>query len=404
MGIISRRKIKTSFHPHPYPRVYSEYVWVEGMIDTLYPVSVRELPLVDLKVYKSPNANGLASFYNKDTKQSWTTYLAGDAANNPHGYDCSTVAWDSRLYAGVYAKFADAARQGSAEWGMNIVQGRKALQTFVQLSTTSAATIAAFAQANRVGLAWLRNRPHATLRKVIAEREATDRRLRLSRQASERRRLSNLLWTLDAVSGTLLAYRYGVAPLMSDLFSTAQILSEPFTDSVGLKKSGKVAWNRPGSGAYGPSTGTESVVLKATVSVSNPNLLLANQLGVINPQVWVWDTIPWSFIVDWWLPVGSFLGSLTAMVGLKLEGASVTRTRTFSAKFHGDNYASYRKANPQVTVLVVCKGEVYGKRKVRSTGSLPVPLAVPYGTGLGIQRGQNALALCAQLLKGKTKP
>lgn len=403
MSIIEKRKINVNFHPYPNNKVYSEYVWVEGSINTLYPNDTRDLPLKDLKVYKSHGAVATGSFYNRDTKQSWTNSYAADAANGSHAYALSRYSFDSRLYAGVYSRFADAARQGSAEWGMNIVQGRKALKTFIQLSLTSATTIAAFVQANRVGIAWLRNRPHATLRKVIAEREATDRRLRLAREASERRRLSNLLWTLDAASGTLLAYRYGVAPLMSDLYTTAQEISQPFMDNVSLKKSGTRAINWPGTDSYGPATGNESVVLKATVSVSNPNALLANRLGLVNPQLWVWDTIPWSFVVDWWFPIGSFLGCLTAMVGLKLEGASVTKTCYFTAAWKPDTFDSYRKLYPQMSVTITGGGQVTGKRKVRSTGSLPVPVSVPYGTGLGIQRGQNALALSAQLLKGYVK-
>lgn len=401
MSILDKRKIFTAFHPYPYSG-YSEYVWVEGKINTLYPSMLVDLPLKDLKVYKSHGAKAAVVFYNKSTKQTTLGYRAADAANGAHAYKLTMYGWDSRLYAGAYAKFTDAARQGSAEWGMNIVQARKALKTFIQLSLTSATTIAAFVQAHRVGIAWLRNKPHASLRKVIAQREATDRRLRLARTASERRRLSNLLWTLDTVSGTLLAYRYGVAPLLKDLYTTAQEISEPFMDNVSLRKSSNRAIYWPGTAEYGPATGKESVVLKATVSVSNPNALLANRLGLINPQLWVWDAIPWSFVVDWWFPLGTFLGNLTALVGLKLEDASVTRSLSFNAEYTPDKtFDAYRKSYPHITVTVTGGGQVSGKRKVRTTGSLPVPLSVPYGTGLGIQRGQNALALCAQLLKGK---
>lgn len=354
-----------------------------------WPTRSVESPL-SLQIHLAYGCSGILN-----PNESYRDYQCCDAPNAMPSYQMMSQSWNERLYAGVYAKFADAARQGSAEWGMNIVQGRKALDTFVQLALTSATTLAAFSRVHRKPLEWLRANPKATPRSIRRKRLILDRQLRLAREREERRRISNAAWILDQVSGTLLAYRYGVAPLMSDLASTAEILSKEFDDKVALRKSGKIPWNGPSGPENGPWTGHESVVLRATVSCHNPNLLLANRLGIINPQMWLWDATPWSFIVDWWFPVGSFLSSFTAMVGLTLDNASVTRTRSYNGTWHINKAFDYMPR--------VYNGDriLIGKRKERTLGSLPIPLAVPYGTGLGIQRGQNALALCAQLLKGK---
>lgn len=324
-------------------------------------------------------------------------YESCDAPNFEPAYYMSSQSWDSRLYANAYTKFADGARQGSAEWGMNMVQARKTLKTFVQLATTSATTIAAFSRAHQRGLEWLRNHKSVTPTRVRRLRLVTDRKLRLAREREDRRRLSNLIWTLDQVSGTLLAFRYGVLPLMSDLATTAGILSQEYRDEVRLRKSASKPWNGPSGPESEPWLGHESVVLTATVKCTNPNLLLANRLGIINPQLWLWDAMPWSFVLDWWFPIGSFLSNFTASVGLAFVGGSITRTRSFSSKWHVNTAYSFKSCSYNGDRVV------HGKRKVRTLGSLPIPLSVPYGSGLGIQRGQNALALCAQLLSKKVK-
>ena len=53
--------------------------------------------------------------------------------------------------------------------------------------------------------------------------------------------------------------------------------------------------------------------------ISSPNSLKANQLGLVNPASVAWELIPFSFLVDWFLPVGKFLESYTDTVGMQLD-------------------------------------------------------------------------------------
>lgn len=54
--------------------------------------------------------------------------------------------------------------------------------------------------------------------------------------------------------------------------------------------------------------------------LNNGTLAELSSLGLINPAVIVWELVPYSFVVDWIVPVGSWLQSLTAASGYSFKG------------------------------------------------------------------------------------
>lgn len=310
-------------------------------------------------------------------------------------------AFSDRLYATCYTKFVEAARQGSAEWGMNIVQGRKTWTMALDLIIKASFAAVTLLRGSKAAVEYLKRHPNSTPKGINKRLRRTGRHLLRAKEKKHRHRLSNELFVLEQTSGLLLAWRYGIYPLMTDIASTTEVLSGEM-DDVTLRKAAKAPWSGYRKGAGGSYnnqwSGSESCVLKASVSCTNPNLGLANRLGLVNPQYWLWDATPWSYLVDWWLPIGDFLSNFTSAVGLTFKGASITRSKRAS-----------------VTLDAVWKGVEgwpanspsylgnYG-RKQRTVGSLPIPLSVPYGKGLSIQRAQNALALMGSLMGRKIRP
>lgn len=62
------------------------------------------------------------------------------------------------------------------------------------------------------------------------------------------------------------------------------------------------------------------------------DLRSADQLGVLNPAELVWELLPYSFVVDWALPVGGWLSSLTADAGLAFKtGGTSSKVRVTPA-------------------------------------------------------------------------
>lgn len=59
--------------------------------------------------------------------------------------------------------------------------------------------------------------------------------------------------------------------------------------------------------------------------VQSPVRALLSQLGLTNPAVLAWDVIPWSFVVNWVIPIGDWLESLDATVGLSYVGGTYSR-------------------------------------------------------------------------------
>jgi hypothetical protein len=59
--------------------------------------------------------------------------------------------------------------------------------------------------------------------------------------------------------------------------------------------------------------------------LENPALAQAASLGLTNPATWVWEKIPWSFVVDWLLPIGAYLDSMDATLGWTFRAGSTTK-------------------------------------------------------------------------------
>lgn len=124
-----------------------------------------------------------------------------------------------------------------------------------------------------------------------------------------------------SASNTWLEFTFGWVPLVEDIGNAVGVLQQDFgffrhKATVKALFQHSQEWDGGSSHAF---VGISSYMIGATVKVINPNRFLANQLGFVNPAKLAWDVLPFSFVIDWFLPVGKFLGSLTSKVGLELK-------------------------------------------------------------------------------------
>ena len=71
--------------------------------------------------------------------------------------------------------------------------------------------------------------------------------------------------------------------------------------------------------------GRQSFVVR--YRIPNGGASVADTFGLNNPALVAWELVPFSFVADWFLPIGDFLSSLTAYNGLEFAGGVESRVR-----------------------------------------------------------------------------
>jgi hypothetical protein len=123
-----------------------------------------------------------------------------------------------------------------------------------------------------------------------------------------------------------LELQYGWKPLMSDIYGAIHHLARTRRkdlDIVEVKAAGKdtaISYTYPlGDDSFAaevPWEHIQQVFIGLKYQVMNAELAELSSLGLINPLEIVWEVTKYSFVVDWFLPVGTWLSALTADVGL----------------------------------------------------------------------------------------
>lgn len=179
---------------------------------------------------------------------------------------------------------------------------------------------------------------------------------------------------------------YGWIPLVGDIGNAVEVMQNPGLRSMWLAR-GRASHQTSyyNSGEVSTYVWKFKTQVAGKVRISNPNLYLANQLGFVNPATIVWEVVPFSFVVDWFVPVGSFLSHWTSRIGLSVEDVYTTDYGVVTHTLHAWGTNPLRE---HVRVQVV-----------RKTGGVPTPSLTPRFTGFYSLRGANAIALLVSQLK-----
>lgn len=135
------------------------------------------------------------------------------------------------------------------------------------------------------------------------------------------------------VSDYWLAYSYGWKPLAQSMYDNqaacSEIVQRMSNDIEGTGT--RILQGGEQTGVYYGRIHESNIwaarakcILKATIG--NSNLYNLNKLGLTNPLSVAWEVVPFSFVVDWFLPVGNTLDALSGGFGLEWKGGEFHTT------------------------------------------------------------------------------
>lgn len=109
--------------------------------------------------------------------------------------------------------------------------------------------------------------------------------------------------------------------------------------------------------------------------ISDATIAKASSGGLINPLSLAWEVVPYSFVVDWAMPVGNTLAALTASAGLTFVDGSENEVReghvVADCHWNGINYRSGTPEGLQCDVFALKRGKLAGFPGVSLYGKSP---------------------------------
>lgn len=163
--------------------------------------------------------------------------------------------------------------------------------------------------------------------------------------------------TSDFLADTWLEYSYGWKPLLKDVHDVAESAANYLNQTQGeffVAKTRVSAEKNTFTETIVSDTtlkfwGSSKIVLEMCVRYKIPPgaMSFANAFGLNNPLEVAWELVPFSFIVDWFLPVGDAIRALTGFNGLVFKSGykSFIHTRQIVSSAEGNGRTIIRGAD-----------------------------------------------------------
>lgn len=199
----------------------------------------------------------------------------------------------------------------------------------------------------------------AEARKTVSHLGNTALRVYKAYSAARRRDWKTLRKTLGvppkfkqkqkSAAGGWLEYQYAWLPLLSDIyggytslqrgigskelvFAARSKYRDTWTERRSSLFSNSLSDQERNWGGFTVYTGYSEIKCSAYYRMNLPLLAKATELGLTNPLTVAWELVPFSFVVDWFLPIGSVLDALDSDMGSQLVGASMTKAVGYTAR------------------------------------------------------------------------
>lgn len=193
-------------------------------------------------------------------------------------------------------------------------------------------------------------------------------------------------------------YNYAWVPLFGDITGAAEQLQS------GFRKRGQFVTARrtvsdevgpPDKWTSGSSTRKQRCVIIARVN--SEKLLAVSQIGLINPLAIAWELMPFSFVIDWAIPIGNVLNATTANLGFDF----ITGSRSCKVEAQFSRQGSY--LGGQFETGKQSGGRAVGTTRFKSyervaMGGFPLPMPY-YKNPFSMSHVTSALAILRTLTR-----
>lgn len=137
------------------------------------------------------------------------------------------------------------------------------------------------------------------------------------------------------ISGRWLEMQYGWRPLVDQAYEAGKAL-EAVTKQRSLRFYSSSSKTKESNQSSAPAA--YELWVKSTVSTKiyadlYEDISFARSLGLANPSAIAWEVVPYSFVVDWFLPVGSYLSAWGVIPALKGRFLTITKCSTKGCRF-----------------------------------------------------------------------
>lgn len=206
--------------------------------------------------------------------------------------------------------------------------------------------------------------------------------------------------SIDTMSSYWLQLQYGWLPLLKDVKAGAEFIAHHV--SVPLKTTyissiySRVQSTNPAQNYWDPSVLLVDIHRRRIRAVISEQPSSMQKLGLLDPSIVAWELLPYSFVIDWFLPIGNWL---------EARAASSALTGTFYRcdQKSRDRYYLDNGFNPNTGIIYPFYGRnpeshsMTSNRYLETTLRVPLPVFKPLSKALSVQHCLNSIALLANL-------
>lgn len=312
--------------------------------------------------------------------QAWN--IQGGSLSNVHGAGLlsvvSTDPWTSNDTIALLNKLGEKTNQSSFDAGTFLAEGKPALDGITGAASSLASAIRAVKRGDMKGAA---------------------KALSVNARNMKNRGPSR---TADETTGRWLELNYGWLPLIGDLDSAARAcaaaVEKPLNKTFRVGRTARIQGSSNTTSLKVDYRNTHRRSLKVTLS-KPPNPF---QLSLVSPAKVAWELVPYSFVVDWALPIGDYLNAqhtrATLPVAKVVTSDKIRRIREVVGYTGNPINGGYVNVSGDPMGITY---ETFRFERSISTQlpSVPMPGLKPLGDILSWRRAASALSLMYQAFK-----